>query len=417
MKVALVYDRVNKWGGAERVLLALHELFPNAPLYTSVYDSKKALWAEVFDVKTSFLQKFPFASTSHEILAPFMPLAFESFSFDEYDLVISLTSEAAKGIITKPKTVHVCYCLTPTRYLWSGYEEYFTSSAIRFLSKPAVSYLRSWDRVAAQRPDAYIAISKEVQKRIRKYYGRDSIVIYPPVSLGARGPVPGFLPASAPLVSPPAGGTERVRAVGNPSTRATPRSLSSLASPAAGSPRQSQTKRYTLNASGYFLVVSRLVPYKRVDIAIEACNRLKLPLKVIGAGSEENRLKSLAGSTIEFLGNLTDEELVSYYKNCRALLFSGHEDFGLTILEAQSFGKPVIAFKGGGALETIIDDKTGIFFYPQTVESLVKIIEGFNNMTINPKDCIQQAEKYSFSIFKKQFLSVMLNSFQHLGRS
>src|SRR3989338_8390229 len=190
MKVALVYDRVNKWGGAERVLLALHELFPDAPLYTSVYDRKKASWADVFDpsagsgqgIKTSFLQKIPF-STRHELFAALMPLAFESFSFDEYDLVISVTSEAAKGIITKPKTMHICYCLTPTRYLWSGYNDYFKNPYFRFISKPLVSYLRFWDKIAAQRPDAYIAISKEVQGRIKKYYGRESTVIYPSVTL------------------------------------------------------------------------------------------------------------------------------------------------------------------------------------------------------------------------------------------
>src|SRR3989338_801986 len=158
MKVALVYDRVNKWGGAERTLLALHELFPNAPLYTSVYNPKKAPWANVFNVKTSFLQKFPKDTLSHEYYATLMPFAFESFSFDEYDLVISVTSEAAKGIITKPGTVHICYCLTHTRYLWSGYDEYFKNPILRFISKPVVSYLRFWDRATTHRPDSFIAI-------------------------------------------------------------------------------------------------------------------------------------------------------------------------------------------------------------------------------------------------------------------
>src|SRR3990167_8750422 len=153
MKVALVYDRVNKWGGAERVLLALHKIFPDAPLYTSVYDERKAAWEKVFRVKTSFLQNFPFASENHEYYALLMPLAFESFSFDEYDLVISVTSEAAKGIITKPGTRHICYCLTPTRYLWSGYDEYFKNSFFRFISKPIILYLRLWDKKAAKRPD------------------------------------------------------------------------------------------------------------------------------------------------------------------------------------------------------------------------------------------------------------------------
>ena len=183
MKVALVYDRVNKWGGAERVLLALHKLFPDAPLYTSVYNPKTAPWAEVFDVRTSFLQQFPYAQSNHELYAPLMPLAFESFLFDQYELVISLTSEAAKGILTKPKTMHLCYCLTPTRYLWSAHKEYFKDKKSRVLARPFISYLRTWDVVASQRPDVYIAISKEIQGRINKYYGRESTVVYPPVEL------------------------------------------------------------------------------------------------------------------------------------------------------------------------------------------------------------------------------------------
>src|SRR3990172_2765359 len=169
-KIALVYDRVNKWGGAERVLLALHEMFPKAPLYTSVYDSKNAPWAQVFPkVVTSFLQKLPFAKSNHEFLAPLMPLAFESFDFSGFDLVISVTSEAAKGIKTRFGTLHVCYCLTPTRYLWSGYDDYFKGSPFKVVTKPIINYLRWWDKRAAKRPDVMIAISSEVQNRIKKY--------------------------------------------------------------------------------------------------------------------------------------------------------------------------------------------------------------------------------------------------------
>ncbi|MCL5113984.1 MAG: glycosyltransferase [Patescibacteria group bacterium] len=351
MKVALVYDRVNKWGGAERVLLALHDLFPDAPLYTSVYDQKRTPWAKVFNVKTSFLQKFPFAKSLHELYAVLMPLAFESFSFDEYDLVISLTSEAAKGIITKPKTLHICYCLTPTRYLWSGYDEYFKNSFFRFIAKPVISYLRFWDKIAAQRPDAIIAISKEVQERIKKFYNRDSLIIYPPLTLSAE-------------VAP--------------------------------------SRR---NSSRYFLIVSRLVSYKRIDVAIRAFNRLKLSLKIVGTGLEEVKLRSLAGPNIEFLGHLTDKELIEYYKGCRALIFPGREDFGLTILEAQSLGKPVIAYRRGGALETVFEGKTGMFFYPQTSEALTKVLKEFMNLKFDPKDCIAQAKKFSFENFKKNFTS------------
>lgn len=184
MKVAIVYDRVNKWGGAERVLLTLHKMFPKAPLYTSVYDAKNAKWAKVFPkIYTSFLQKIPFAKSNHELLAPFMPFVFSRFNFDNYDLVISVTSEAAKGIITRPETLHVCYCLTPTRYLWSHYSLYFKNPFLKFLSKPVINYLRKLDKVSAQRPDIMIAISTEVQKRIKKYYDRDSEIIFPPCTI------------------------------------------------------------------------------------------------------------------------------------------------------------------------------------------------------------------------------------------
>ncbi|QQG40440.1 MAG: glycosyltransferase [Candidatus Levyibacteriota bacterium] len=350
MKVALVYDRVNKWGGAERVLLTLHEMFPDAPLYTSVYDSKKAPWADIFDIRTSFLQKLPI-SFHHEYYPFLMPLAFEGFSFDDYDLVISVTSEAAKGIITKPHTLHICYCLTPTRYLWSGYENYFRNPLFQILSYPSVSYLRAWDLVAAKRPDAYIAISKEVQNRIKKYYDRESEVIYPPVEI--------------------------------PNTK------------------------YQIPNTGFFLVVSRLVSYKRIDIAIEACNRLRLPLKIVGVGSEEKRLKRIAGSTIEFLGNLTDNELVRYYKACLALIFPGNEDFGIVMGEASLFSKPVIAFKGGGALEIIREGKTGAFFYPQTAQALTDCLMIFKSKSFKDeiiKDC---AVRFGKDRFKKAFFDMI----------
>jgi glycosyltransferase involved in cell wall biosynthesis len=350
MKVALIYDRVNKWGGAERVLLALHKIFPDAPLYTSVLNSEKAPWAKVFDVKTSFLQNFPKASTSHEFYAALMPMAFESFNFDDFDLVISVTSEAAKGIITKPKTLHVCYCLTPTRYLWSGYNDYFKSSLFKFISKPLVLCLRSWDKIAAQRPDEYIAISSEVKNRIKKYYGRDSEIIYPPLMM-------------------------------------------------------SVNSQKDLKTSGdYFLVVSRLTNfYKRVDIAIEACNKLKLPLKIVGEGADEEALKSMAGPTVEFLGNLTDEELASYYRNCKALIFPGLEDFGLTMVEAQGFGKPVVAFRGGGALDIVVEGVTGEFFNEQNSESLMVVLKSFDNKRYNTKSCRENSEKFSFERFEESF--------------
>lgn len=402
MRVALVYDRVNKIGGAERILGVLHEIWPEAPLYTAVYNPYTAPWAKDFKVIPSFLQKFPFAKTSHEFYPWLTPLAFESFNFDGYDLVISVTSEAAKGIITKPKTLHICYCLTPTRYLWSHYDLYFQNPSFRFLTKPVVSYLRSWDKVAAQRPDYYLAISKEVQGRIKKYYGRNSMVIYPPlvfpagpVTHAARGPVAGFLPASArSSLNPPSQGSNELRAVESPSTRATPRS----------SPRQSLTKRYTLDANDYFLIVSRLVPYKRIEIAIEAFNQAGWPLKIVGVGSEETRLRRMAKGNIEFLGNLTDQQVIRYYKNCVALVFPGNEDLGLTILEAQNFGKPVIAFRGGGALETVIEGKTGLFFDRQSADSLIRALRSFDLGKYKSEDCKENTDRFSIEGFKKEFM-------------
>lgn len=362
-KVALVYDRVNKWGGAERVLLALHDMFPQAPLFTSVYNPKKAPWAKVFTVKTSWLQKLPFASSSHEFFPFFMPLAFESFSFDDYDIVISVSSEAAKGVVTKPHTVHINYCLTPTRYLWSGYTDYFPNPFLRFLSFPIVSYLRFWDKIAAQRADYVIAISKEVQKRIKQYYKREATVVYPAATFTIQE-------------------NQQQKTV-------------------------SSTKTKRPLQPGYFLVVSRLVAYKRIDIAIEACNRLQLPLVVVGTGSEEAALKELAGPTITFKRALTDRQLVEYYKGCRALLFPGIEDFGLVIVEAQRFGKPVIAFKGGGAKETVLDGKTGVFFTPQNVDALTSVLQTFDPTQYKAEDCRRQAEKFSEKEFKKHLTQVI----------
>ncbi|GIW57655.1 MAG: glycosyl transferase [Candidatus Dojkabacteria bacterium] len=362
MKVALVYDRVNKWGGAERVLLALHELFPQAPLFTSVYNSATAPWAGVFDIKTSFLQKFPFAKKSHELYPLLMPIAFESFTFDEFDIVISVASEAAKGIITKPSTLHICYCLTPTRYLWSGYEDYFSNPLIRFLSLPAVAYLKTWDKIAATRPDVFIAISSEVQSRIKQYYQRDAQIIYPPVTL-----------------------FDNYEIVDS-------------------------------KVGDYFLVVSRLVAYKRIDLAIKACNELKVPLKIIGIGKEEAYLRSIAGPTVDFLGSVTDEELASYYQNCRALLFPGREDFGIVMVEAMGFGKPVIAYKGGGALDIIQDRKTGVFFKEQTVKDLADAINAFYKISFDSHIIQKRAKLFSKQIFQHSFMEAVENNFAKMQK-
>ncbi|MGB9911186.1 MAG: glycosyltransferase [Microgenomates group bacterium] len=365
MRVALVYDRVNKWGGAERVLLALHEIWPEAPLFTAVYNPKKAQWAKVFQVFPSFLNKFPLGKTYHELYPWLMPLAFESFNFDNFEVVISVTSEAAKGIITKPSTLHICYCLTPTRYLWSGYDDYFKNKMLRLITKPIVNYLRKWDKIASWRPDCYVAISQNIQQRIKKYYCQDSELIYPPID------------------------TEFFKLKAKSSKRKT---------------EKKNTK--------YFLIVSRLVPYKKIDIAVKAFNDLGLPLKIIGIGKQMGKLKRMANKNIEFLGQLTDEKLLSYYQNCLAVIFPQEEDFGLVPLEAQACGKPVIAFRGGGAKETIIENKTGIFFDHQTPESLITAIKKFKKMKFKVEDCQQNALRFSKERFKKEFKDLVIRKWQ-----
>ena len=356
LKVALVYDRVNKFGGAERVLLTLHEIFPDAPLYTSVYNPESAPWASVFDVRPSFLQKLPLPKDKHEYYPYLMGPAFETFDFDGFDLVISVTHEFAKAVITKPKTLHICYCLNPVGYLWSGYEAYFYGKPAWFtnVTYPLIKYLRWYDKIICHRPDAYITISQAVKSRIKKYYGLESTVIYPPVKL-------------------------------------------------AGSDQP------TLKAGGDYLVVSRLVPEKRVDIAVSAFNELGLPLKIIGKGGELESLKKMAKSNVEFLGYLTDSEVASYYKNCRAVIICGEEDFNIVAVEAQSYGKPVIAFRSGGVTETVIGNKTGYFFDHQSAESLTELIKVVTCEKINPDDCIESAKRFSKERFKKELLDYVRN--------
>ena len=349
MKVAIVYDRVNKWGGAERVLLALHEIFPEAPLYTSVYDSKGAPWAKVFPrVVTSFLQKFPLAKSNHEFFPLLMPLAFESFDFSDFDLVLSVTSEAAKGIRTKPGTMHICYLLTPTRYLWSHSGEYFGRN--ESLVKPVIDYLKKWDKAASRRPDKIIAISGEVKNRIKKYYGRESEIIFPPTEI-----------------------------------------------------RKAERRK----SGRYYLIVSRLVKYKKVDLAIETFNKLKLPLIIVGIGKEEKRLKRKAKSNIKFAGMVSEKDLVNYYLGAKALIMPQEEDFGIVSVEAQSFGIPVIAYKKGGAIDTVIPGKTGVFFERQTPESLADAINRFEKMQFVVDNLFTNSQKFSKEVFKKRILDAI----------
>lgn len=339
-RVALVYDRMTKWGGAERVLLVLHELFPKAPLYTSIYNFQTAPWAKVFPhiyVGISFLH------SHHELVPWLMPLAFEHFDFSNYDLVISITSESAKGIITKPGTKHICYCLTPTRYLYSHGQTYLSNPLFHLVAK----YLRYWDQIAAHRPDYYLAISKTVQNRIQKYYSLPSEIVYPPVDTDF------FTPATRP-------------------------------------------------SSDYFLVVSRLVEYKNINQLISVFNSLTDKLIIVGCGSL--KLQKYNPNT-KLVGQVSDEQLRDYYQNCKALVFMHEEDFGLVPLEAQACGKPVIALNIGGATETVIPGKTGVLL--DSIENLPYTITSFNVSAFDPVTIRNHALKFSQNQFKKHFIQTL----------
>ena len=351
MKVALVYDRVNKIGGAERVLGTLHELFPDAPLYTAVYDPKGAPWARVFRVVPSFMNRIPFARTHHEYFPWLTPLAFQTFDFSGFDVVISVTSAEAKNIRTKKPTIHICYCLTPTRYLWSGFFTYVHDHAVlSFFFRLWAPVLKNLDLRAAKRPDYYVAISNRVRQRIKKYYHRDTDrVIYPPV--------------------------ETTKFIAKKTTHNKP----------------------------YYLLVSRLVPYKRADIVIEACNTLHLPLVVIGKGHDYKKLQKMASPSIQFVTRyLTDSELLPYYQHCRAFLFAGDEDFGIVAAEAQSVGKPVIAYRESGIAEIVVDGKTGVLYDEQAPDGLIGAIKKFETLHITAEACRSQAEKFSVKRFKEE---------------
>lgn len=354
LHVAIVYDRVNKWGGAERLLLSLHRVFPDAPLFTSVYHPASAPWARLFHIHTSFIQKFPFLRSRHELIPFLMPFAFESFDFSDFDLVISVTSAEAKGIITGPQTLHICLCLTPTRYLWvmdptSRYSRFDIPGPLVNLFKiPLIKLLKSWDMVAKNRPDAYIAISDLVKSRLKTFYSVDAPVVYPPLD--------------------------------------------------------EATQSKSSGTGAYFLIVSRLVGYKRVDLAIRVANHLGFNLKIVGTGSELRNLKKISGSTVEFVGFVPDSDLPAIYSGCRALLVPGEEEFCLAALEAQANGKPVIAFAHSGVAEIIRNGSTGLLFMHQTVEDLSSAISKFSTIKFDPANCKKNADIFSFAKFRQSLI-------------
>lgn len=352
MRVCIIHDYLTHMGGGERVLEAIAEAFPEAPIYTLVYDPGQVRVS--FDpgrIRTSFLQRFPGARRSHRYFPlALMPFAIEQFDISQFDVVISNAHSFGKGIITPASTLHISYCMTPTRYAWDGSHRYvreFSSSHwFQKFAPPAISYIRLWDYMASKRVDKYLTLSKYVAGRIQKYYGRSSEVIYPPVD------------------------TDRF-------------------SPSEG-------------VGEYYLVVSRLVPYKRVDIAISAAERLGKPLKIAGTGPELQELQALAGPNTEFLGFVPDSDLPQLYRNAKALLFPQEEDFGITPLEAAASGVPTVAYGRGGALETIVPGKTGVLFFKQTVESIVQAMEVLESTTWNKGEIRAHAESFSRDRFIRE---------------
>lgn len=367
-KIAIVYDWIDKWGGVERVLLTLQEMFPRADFFTSYYDPGSASWANKLNIKTSFIQRLPDFIKKNRLFSLFLyPYAFESFDFSAYDLVISVTSSFAKAVITKPNTVHICYLLTPTRFLWLYPEIYTDNWFKRLLFMPFMTRLKMWDFIAGQRPDYYLSISKTVQQRLRKYYRQDSEVIYPAFD------------------------TDYWKKMQN-------------------------EKIKQLVEKKFFLVVSRLESYKKLYLVIETFNELPERLVVVGKGTQFDKLKRLAKQRIIFLQNLKDEELGWLYQNTEALIMPQEEDFGYVALEAQFFGCPVIAFRKGGATETVLENKTGLFFEKQTVDDLQKALAKFHTMSYTLKKTTQKLgveniEKFSRDRFIKKFYECMHSLF------
>jgi len=360
MRLAIVHDFLTQMGGAEQVVKIFREIYPDAPIYTSIYvPSSVCSSFQTADIRTSFMQRLPMIKKHARRYLPLYPYAFELFDLSEYDVVLSSSSSFAKGVITPPDTCHICYCYTPMRFVWD-YHTYIEQEPISRLTKLCLPYvihrLRRWDEITANRVDHFIAISGEIRRRIRKYYRRDAIIIHPPVH------------------------TEKFK-VSN-------------------------------NDEGYFLILSRLLPYKRIDIAIEAFNYLRLPLKIMGTGRDLPRLQKMAGPTIEFLGRLPDEEMHRCLQGCRALVFPGLEDFGLAPIEAMACGKPVIAYAGGGALETVREGVTGCFFYEQNPDSLIGALASFDPDKFDPWNIRRHAELFDVSVFKEQIQRFIREAYQ-----
>lgn len=359
MNVAIVHDFLFKLGGAERVVKEFTRMFPNAPVYTLLYDEEKC--GEVFpkdQVIASSLNEYPnWLRKRPPLLLSKMPQAIEEFDLSSYDLVISSSGAFSHAAITGPQTKHLCYCHSPMRYAWDYTHEYLAEKNLNPLTEWAVRRMlhdiRQWDRAAADRPDKYLANSKHVAKRLKKYFQVEADVLYPPVDVDR------FYPYE--------------------------------------------------EADDYFVIVSALTPFKKIDLAISAFNKMGKRLIVIGDGAHRRALEALAGPTVELLGRKTDEEVRRYLQGARALIFPGEEDFGITPVEAMACGKPVIAYGKGGVTESVVEGITGVFFPEQTVESLEAAVAKFFTLEKSfDADIIhERAEQYSRDQFRDQFSAVV----------
>jgi glycosyltransferase involved in cell wall biosynthesis len=359
LKVAIVHDFLTQMGGAEKVVEVLHDMFPDAPIYTSMYDPDAMPdYYRKFDIRTSFLQKMVMKKQSHRIALLLYPAAFESFDLSEYDIVISSSSAFAKGVITQPHTTHICYTHAPMRYAWmtdSYVKKEKIGKPLRALLTPGLHYLRTWDSIASNRVDKYIANSSAVAKRIQKFYRQDCDIVFPPVD----------------------------------------------------------TERFELSESvgNYYIIVSRFVPYKRLDLAVDAFTKLGRPLKVVGTGRQMKTLKATAGDNVEFLGHVKDAELTKLVAGARAFIMPGEEDFGIAAVEANACGRPVIAFAAGGSLDVQTDGVTGVLFQEQTVDALCEAVLRADEIEFKPALIRANAQRrFDTAVFRKRMAQVIADS-------
>lgn len=361
MKIAIVHDLLTQMGGAERVVEVLHEMYPEAPIYTLALNRERLSDAlRKSDIRTTWIQKIPGVEANFKKLLPLYPIALRQLTLEGYDAVISSSFAFVKGVRVPQDTFHFCYCYTPMRFAWD-FENYIEREAypkaVKSVLRQYVKYLRYWDEKTANRVDSYVAISSVVKKRLQMCYRRESEIIFPPVHTSRFSP--------------------------------------------------------SRQIDSYYLLVSRLVSYKRIDLAVEAFNQLGLPLYIVGDGPDRGRLKSMAKSNIQFLGRLPDEEVGSLMSRCRALLFPGEEDFGITPLEANAAGRPVVAYRAGGALDTIIPYKNGLFFDEQKPDSVIAAIRQLENFGWDAGAIVAHAKTFDTEVFKQRFHQHLFEVYRH----